>query len=742
MDLSAFSFEVCQPNGTVRRLIDQVLSEVGARALEPADEAQLADFLIFDVSAQELPARHDRHLLYRELGRPVLLCGLRRQRADHEELDEPGLVWLDRPFSASALLFQCASLLDVEPTGIITKRPVAEHTQETREEPVRAMLATSFETPTHEVPLDDAALLEEQFGLEPGVLGGAPSVASNATRELPYIEEATSITVIEDDGALIEGLDDIPQESGIFEVLEQAAGGKVCGKVQSQHIDLNALRDLSLSAKGVSVYRSPTLSETMPERPAARLTEAEALMDLTVVGELSSQPELAAAQSFSDQPKALPRLDEETSLEIQSFARMLADAWLRIGLSARVEDRSDRISRIMHALFEQGLEGAARELQRIPAAEGLSGSLRAVSLIGLFRTIRDRKLRGRLEIASQERAYVLYVDQGTLVEIDSLSDDHDMMMVQILREHGALDEHSCQRLTQEYAADEFAPPIEMKLRMEGLVSEATLQQARVLRARRIFAQVCQARSGTFAFIEVYAGDNHAWPVHELKLSVDELLLALMREAPVETGVSEATARHSLWLDQARLSSMNVSALTAQERDVLRFFREGGTLAQALQSLPYSAEELRAVLSRLKQAELLRQIDAQLRISSEQDAYRSGGVPAAPQPAAGFNPAPTQERTVITEISSSLRELMLPGAGEPASSYGSTSFDGPTRTNPAHHMPIPEELDPSDRTDEIQRSDRELDRLFREALGQDDLLSNDDLRDLLDPELNTFQREDD
>lgn len=744
MDLSAYSFEVCQPNATVSRLIQEVMTEVGARIFEPeldhaqaqADADALADLLIYDVSCSEQAP--ERSAQYLEQGKPVLLCGLRHLRADHEpEADLPAL-WLDRPFSASALLFQCASLLGVEPSGLLARRGLvdrAEQTQETREEPVRAMPAVHVTT--REIVVDEASLLEEQFGLEPGVLGGEPRV-------LPSIDESTSITVIEDEDALIEELEHVPQESGLFDAFEESAiGGKIVGKVVSAAVDLSNLREISLSPIGVSIQRPDPLSQTMPDRPIPQRPVAAQdtldAMDATVIGELPlgelsklAQPE--AAPSPLEHTGALPKLDEETSLEIQSFARMLAEAWLRIGLSARVEDRSDRISRIMHALFEQGLEGAARELQRVPAAEGLSGSLSALSLVGLFRTIRDRKLRGRLEVSAYDQAYVLYLEVGTLIEIDTLTGDNDLLMIQILRDYGALDELTCQRLAHEYSVDEFAPPIEMKLRMEGLVSEATLAQARAMRARRLFAHICQARAGSFAFIEIYHGDNHAWPVHELRLGVDELLLELMREAPLETGISEATSRHNLWLDHARMAAVSMNTLTATEREVLRFFKDGGTIPQALTTLPYSADELQQVLNRLKRAELLRQSDMApfgARTSSEQDAYRSGATSAVPAQA-----AQNQERTVITDVSSSLREMMRapqrgaeqqPGAKRP---LDETTLEGPTRSSKANQL-LPGDADEP-------TAEHSLDQLLREALGDDELTDDDAL---LDPDLHTFQRED-
>lgn len=735
MDLSAYSFEVCQPNATVSQLIQEVMLEVGARYLEPSEAQgdELADLLIYDVSSQEQAARS---AIYLERGKPVLLCGLRHLRQDHDPEANAGALWLERPFSASALLFQCASLLGVEPQGLLPRRTNSdrsEQTQETREEPVRAMPALSVTT--REVVVDEASLLEEQFGLEPGVLGGEPRV-------LPSINESTSITVIEDEDALIEEMEDLPQESGLIDAFEESAvGGKLVGKVVSAVIDLTNLRELSLSPVGVSIQRPDSLSKTMPDLPIAQRTPAahDTLdpMGATIIGELPTDElikiaQLEASPSAAEHAGALPKLDEETSLEIQSFARMLAEAWLRIGLSARVEDRSDRISRIMHALFEQGLEGAARELQRVPAAEGLSGSLSALSLVGLFRTIRDRKLRGRLEISAYEQAYVLYLEEGTLIEIDTLTGDNDLLMIQILRDYGALDELTCQRLAHEYSLDEFAPPIEMKLRMEGLVSEATLAQARAMRARRLFAHICQARAGSFAFIEIYHGDSHAWPVHELRLGVDELLLELMRESPLDTGISEATARHNLWLDHARMAALSMNTLTAQEREVLRFFKDGGTIHQALSTLPYSEDELKHVLNRLKRAELLRQSDMApfaTRSSSELDAYRSGSTSSLPPQS-----AQNQERTVITDVSSSLREMMRGPQrdAEPLTSSdpADETFEGPTRSTKAHQM-LPGDADEP-------TAEHSLDQLLREALGDDDLGEDDAL---LDPELHTFQRED-
>jgi hypothetical protein len=667
MQFSSITIDVVQPNRTIETLVAQIFSEVGATVRlrgsgddapgqEAADggDAQVADLLLYDMDATTEGAT-DLLARYQESGAPVLVSGLRHLRDDFEAMALPE--WLERPFSASSMLVQVAQMLDItyEPSNSSLSDS---RTMDTREEPIRNI---STNGPiTREIEVDEASLLEEEFGLEPGVLGGGASARPDV-----HQAETAAVHMLDLDAA--EELLEADFELGAEDSVELNIGtGRLLGELIKREIKLESLREdeetNNLSAVGPPppIISKRPAQETMPDMPAAprpgRRLSSEVLArrgDLPLADEAASgKATIPDSASYM-----LPDIDEETSLELRSFARMLAEAWGRIGQSARVEDRFDRLSRVLHALFERGLDGAGEELRRIPHSEGFNGSLRAISIVGLLRTIRDRKLRGRLEVSTQEQGYVLYLDGGTLSDIDALMGDSEQMLLQILREHGALSEVVYQDLMAAHAdPNQLAAPVEMRLRMEGLVSDAALSQARQLRAREIFKRVCRARSGSFAFIEIFRGDAHAWPVHDLRVSVDELLLDLLREeGSMETGVSEATSLTRLAPDANMLAQIRRQALTPQEREMLRFFEQGATPDAARLQLGHLGGELDAIIRRLKKAELLQRVDdtSALVPSGEFDAYHRPveGDEASSQgrpPVRDQGIAPN-EATVITEI---------------------------------------------------------------------------------------------
>ncbi len=562
MQFERLSIELCQPCLTVRHLMVEALSEAGAVVLgaEPLTAPPRApDLLVFDVDALHDAASLTRLRMHESRGKPVLCCGLRHLREDAQHRP-----WLERPFTTSALLYQCAELLGIGAPGAPPQG---------QDEPITRDALPDADS------LSEASLLEEAFGLEPGILGGAEV-------DLSEVDDALDIMVIGDDEAdLIVGVDealetghDAPSEA---EDEHPFGVGALIGQVQARSVDLSQLSAPQLSL--APPVRGDTLAPTtQPDRPIA--------------------PEPGAPST---------PLDPEASLELQSFARMIAEAWDRLSLSARVEDRSDRLNRVMHALFERGLEGASEALRRVPGSQGFSGSLRTLTLVGLFRTIRDRKLRGRLELALQDQAYVLYVDQGVLAEIDELTGDSDQLVISLLCEHGLLDPRLAQPLLSQADDLELGPPALMQLRQRGLVDDATLAHAQQLRARALFRRLCGARDGSFAFIEINQGDDHAWPRQELRLSVEELLLEVLREASIETGDSRANSRAMLQTDATRVASLDASRLTPSEQRILDFFRQGGTLQQARERFGEERSgEVSRVVNLLKRAELIKRTDPQ------------------------------------------------------------------------------------------------------------------------------------
>ncbi|MFU8806200.1 MAG: DUF4388 domain-containing protein, partial [Bradymonadaceae bacterium] len=256
-----------------------------------------------------------------------------------------------------------------------------------------------------------------------------------------------------------------------------------------------------------------------------------------------------------------------------------------------------------------GLDGALTEIGRIPAAVGLSGSLEALPLVDLFHTIRDRRLRGRLELCLDDDhgGYVLYIDGTYLQDIDALGGDTDELLLEILHESGVIGDETYQRFRRFQEEDDgLSAPLIMRLRAEQVVTEEELKMARGLRAEALFGHICGNRRGNFTFIEIQQGSAQAWPIHQLGLSVDEMLLKLVREYSIDTGQSEATARTSLIMDVDRTEALDPETLTGTERALLEFFRSGETLDKARQEFGGdSGEPVDEVIQRLKSVELLR-----------------------------------------------------------------------------------------------------------------------------------------
>lgn len=698
MDLSSVRIEVCQPNRTVAGLVSEIFEETGARVrgLDASPRAELADVLFFDVDALSSRGASERLADYRAADVPVILCGLRHLRVAEEGRHE---VWLDRPFSGGALLYHCACLLGIPYEPVRDPMPTA-LTRETREEPIREL---SLQLPTREVEIDEASLLEEEFGLEPGVLGGRDDEFAGPGEPTAKMSHTAAIDLSD----LEELVDEEDEDDEGYAVA--FSGGKIHSPIDAIALELDALDPVSWNEDTAPpvIERPSSTYQTMPDMPKVSRPSERTVLEAPVG--VGAEASAVVAQS----------LDDETSMELRSFARMLAESYSRIGLAARSEDRFDRLNRVLHALFEKGLDGAANELGRIPQAEGFSGSIRALSLVGLFRTIRDRKLRGRLEISTASQAFVLYLDGGWLDDIDALAGDSELMLLEILRAHDALDDVMYQRFLREREEpDALAPPVEMRLRMEGLVTEAALNHARRLRGEEIFGRTCSARTGNFSFIEIYRGDAHAWPVHELRLNVDELLLAILREGSLETGVSEATSRAVLQPNMGRLVHLNQAALEGVERELLRFFAGGRTLAQAHEAFAAYGAEFERAIERLKRADLLHRVtpDADvLAPSGEFDAARSVREPPLPAPPRAYDVA-GPEQTMIVDLDA--RELDARSAHEPSPlmTYDPDINTKPTRAVSAFEIELPLDL-----SEPSFSEDDELDRLLEQLSSDSDLL---------------------
>lgn len=669
MDMNAFVIEVSQPNSTVERVVRQTLGRVGAKTQA---SGEIADLLLCDVDALDHAGLKARIKLYERAGRPVLLCGVERLRARWSSYS-----WLGRPFSPQTLLSQCAVLLNISLD--VPRSMPHDDTQNDFHAHRDLELPGLHRT--------NSSLLAQEFSLESGLLDAHPQILENTDSDILILnEDGQDIMVNRYDAMLFEDSEDhfdsLPQEF---------RGGALAVEPVSQSFDLDDIAPVSL----VPVHSNRPLHFGSK---SIEPNDATVVLDDFDAHILSQTP--TPAEVSTGAPDTLPQVDEETSLEIQSFARMMAEYLGHISLSVRVQDRSDRINRILHALFERGLDGAAQELRRIPAGTGFSGQIRALSVVGLFRTMREQRLRGCLEISTTHEAWALYVDAGMLVEVKGLAGDDDLYLLQALIDQGALEPEQAQTLD----LSDPHMPLEMNLRRTNLVSPEALRAAHIFCAQRDFGRVCMARDGHFAFTEINAGDAQAWPVRSLEMNIEVLLLRIMRESSLNTGVSEATSRARLLPNPTSIASLPSDAFTKRERDVLRFFQNGGTVEAARTQLPYDDKDLSQIIQRLKSAQVLLRTDSVqetfMRLSQEQDSVRRSDVTRAVN---------MQEATMITSSADLIESLAaisdpsvestrensmhvnLPRPTEPVGHQIIGSGDDediPTRSVKAHHIEPP------------------------------------------------------
>ncbi len=610
MIFSGKSIELYQPNSTVRGLIQRfVQSQGGEVQFEVEQGSPCLDLLIVDVHSMSVAQVKARQRAYQEQDAAVLWTGLPDGRAMLQDDD----VWLGRPFSPQGLRSQCVALMggDDDDSGgddySITKE---------RMRPRGGMLGVPV---TEEVEFDDASLLEEEFGLEPGVLGGARPVSRDED-----VGEATVLT----------SLTDMYGDADIDELVDHDLihGGSWSGVIESEGVELEGLssRELSLGAPLDVENNERSNRVTIPQLPSASrdegATEAQLPSHVLPLPEESSvveESEPSVAKVSGRVAGSSVGLDDETSVELRAFSRMFAKSLSRLTLNARMDDRFDHVHRVLQALFLRGLDGAASELHRLPSVRGFSGDLRSLSLMGVFHTIRDRGLRGKLEVSDREQSYVLYLDGSHLYDIDALVGDHDQLLLEIVREHNLVDEATYQQvMLMRKEQGPLAPGVEMMFRESRLFSEVVFKRVLALKAMEIFRRACQVRDGHFAFIEFVEGSGLPWPVQDLGLDVDELLLELLRQDAVETGVSEATASAHLMPNMGRVRGLNQNVLTPAEREVLNVFKGGESLEIARGKLSHLGRELDGIINRLKRANLLLRVEGvphYLRTSSQQDA---------------------------------------------------------------------------------------------------------------------------
>lgn len=576
--------EVREGNETLRRLISGALSDLGFDVVAPTEDdetaGELLDLLLVDVDSG-FPALDERAAQYDSQDVPVVHCGVRISR---DRFDEA--VWLERPFTR----FQLYEVI-VDELGI--DRSEVEALLDGPDESDGPATVDELQEPiTRELDGESAQAIEEEFGLEPGALDSEDS-------ELTEGSDATYV------------LD--PDQDDIVVSVEVAGegGGHLRSEVRVRKVADDELRntgDQEIAARG---FRSPTFNQTMPETPAAIDSQDESTRETAVGTDVPVPTESTDTDDAETNPLRSEPLENDVASQFRGVARALAESWERIALTARTDDRADQIERILRAALSRGVKGASEEIMRLPQAQGFSGSLEAMPAIDLLRTIRDRRLRGRLEIASHHQAFVLYLDGPDLEDIDTLSAgaSSDEVLLEILMNIGALDPQMATELQQAYGSGEMMLPLENRLMRDSLVTQGALREARGARAKGFFRQICSLRRGQFAFIEVRPGDGNPWPVEPLRMSVDTILLELLREASFDTGDSRATSRTRLVLDPARAAAVRPSMLTDTERRVLELFRNAETVGQAREILAKAPpDEVDRIVNRMKQLEILKRSD--------------------------------------------------------------------------------------------------------------------------------------
>lgn len=562
--------DICQGNATLRELMVTLLESAGhtvhARtAGEVEDEAVsgaagLGDLLIVDVDSG-LEGVDELLTTYRSAVRPVLVCGLRASREHY-----PTAHWLARPFSGEQFLDLCRQILHesaMRAPGASGRARVDEAANEEASRHEQLLGAREVEELLSADQGRLRALLEAPTNPANAVSGpGLHDLAedtedtSSEPQNHPQMEQAPDSPAPATPDAHLagdtDGFETLDAEE-LFDAAPVAPGGELRGAIVRRRLvseELQAQLGVA-SLQDVPAPPAPrpgTQSLTLPEVPAVKLVDEfvsdgadensrpnPAMTHVTPVG----QPTTHTSGLYP--PVALQPA-------IAAAAELLSHAWGNIGRLARAKDRAAHIRKVLSATLAGGHSAGASEVQRIPSAPGFSGDLAALGVLGLLETIRDRGLRGRLEVSVGAQDFVLYVQGATLDWIENLAGNDDRLLLDILLQMGCLAAEQYRAL-EHSLRDEFAPPLQMQLRGQHfgandgshpggqparMVSADNLREARRQRAFRLLTELTAAGAreradGSFAFIQVVAGGAHAWPVDALGLALQELIQAVRRE---------------------------------------------------------------------------------------------------------------------------------------------------------------------------------------------------------------------
>ncbi len=570
---------VLQHNPTVQRLMGQFLGEESfeveyLEGLPPG--AARAQLVILDVERdRKQTERWLRHCDGRQL--PVILCGVEASRK--EFADRP---WLRRPFTAAQLQRICVEVLDGRtPSGL--EEPIP---------PAIQMQAQAREMPTVELPPTGEIDLD--------TLGGPPETTRQAGDSL------LDVLDIDASSSMILEIEDLADGQG--------AGGVLVNKGRRRlYTDEELTGDNPWENEpDTAVDHMAAKATTDPVRPTpSEISRPSATADVTTI----SRWDDVASGDFSS---------------VHRISSLLAEHWDRLGLTARPSDRADRLQRVLTAMWRDGMDGLLEELKRIPAAQGFAGRLETLPLVDLFHTLRDRGLRGRLEIGLAGHSFVLYIDRGVLEDIESLGENTDHLLLKSLHKSGALDDGAYGEYRDHMAAAD-GEPVELRLRSDGVVSDDALMEARKTRAKRLLRIVCNGKRGTFAFIETPEGSGQAWPTQGLGLNIDRLVLEVMRESSLEPDRRPADSRTNLVINPRRAGALEPEDLTDTERQALELFEQATSVKSAREQIESSEEPVDRVVERLRRLELLQRLGED-RPAPPLEPTSAQALPQPPEPA--------------------------------------------------------------------------------------------------------------
>lgn len=574
------SVRLAEGNDTLRELMADVLARAGADVRREAGD-ELADLLVADVdsSFDDLESLIET---YEREDRPVLACGLHDSR---ERFASRADAWLARPFDATELVVRCRRALGLE---------VDEEAEEGAEHEGRTEVSEGEEI----LEIDGASSmvldvqdLDESFG-------GGGRLASRPVTELLdvdlLLERADALGPVTDPGG-----------SKTNPTLPEVPGGKEEspeGANSSESSQTEVSRPDSASAPGSRPTRrsGPQNPPSAPDSSGSDARSSGPHGDPTEAAPI--RPETPGAERGSRPSGSRPAPSPESGGgdlrdELTELADLLAHSWDRLGLAARWEDRAERLARTFDALVGRGLEAAEEELERIPPANGFSGDLEIFSVFDILTNLRDQELRGRLEVSSKSGGYVVYVDGPTLVGIDDLEGRSEAMLLDCLQEAGMLGDATYERL-RATLEESVAAPLQMRLRTEEIVTDEQLLEARRIRAKWVLKEVLSTVAGTFAFVAGGDDAGQPWPVNELGLALDDLLLELMRERAFEWPSVTLEPEMVMATAEASDASFDEAITTDLERSVLSRAAGSVRLGALESELDVPPEAVRSAVERL------------------------------------------------------------------------------------------------------------------------------------------------